>query len=153
VAPEHISKKVLKAMGKCGGYEKFRSNFFAMNKTMGLNQYLIPYYISGHPGSSLKEAIELALYLKESGFVPEQVQDFYPTPGTLSTVMYRTGLNPSSGEDVYVPKGREKRLQRALLHFNRKENTSLVREALKRAGSEDLNRVLSEKQNLGKKKP
>jgi radical SAM superfamily enzyme YgiQ (UPF0313 family) len=129
-------------MGKCGGYEEFRKKFFETNSTLGLKQYLIPYFMSGHPGSSLKEAIELALYLKRTGFVPDQVQDFYPTPGTLSTVMYHTGLDPRTGERVHVPGEREKRLQRALLHFNKKENSSLVREALIEAGREDLLKVL-----------
>ncbi|MCL2602820.1 MAG: DUF3362 domain-containing protein, partial [Treponema sp.] len=138
VAPEHISPKVLAAMGKVGDYEHFRSRFFEINKNLGLKQYLIPYFISGHPGCSLHEAIELALYLKQSGFVPDQVQDFYPTPGTLSTVMYHTGVDPRSGESVHVPGEREKRLQRALLQFNRKENAATVQQALRQAGREDL---------------
>jgi len=142
VAPEHISGQVLQAMGKTGDYEHFRKKFFEINDKLGLKQYLIPYFISGHPGCTLEEAIELALYLKKSGFVPDQVQDFYPTPGTLSTVMYHTGLDPRSGESIHVPGEREKRLQRALLHFNRKENSRLAREALKLAGREELAAVL-----------
>ena len=138
VAPEHIAAKVLAAMGKTGDYEHFRSRFFKINKMLGLKQYLIPYFISGHPGSTLAEAIELALYLKKSGFIPDQVQDFYPTPGTLSTAMYHTGIDPRSGKSIHVPGEREKRLQRALLQFNRKENAALVREALREAGREDL---------------
>ena len=175
VAPEHISSKVLEAMGKCavktagaanttgaanaagGGYKEFREKFFQMNKSLGLKQYLVPYFISGHPGSTLEDTIELALFLKQSGFIPDQVQDFYPTPGTLSTAMYRTGIDPRTGNSIYVPGEREKRLQRALLHFNRKENASLVREALIEAGREDLLKVLgvhTERPNpMGKKKP
>jgi len=147
VAPEHISAKVLAIMGKTGDYESFRKRFSEANKKEGLKQYLIPYFISGHPGCSLDEAIELALYLKKSGFIPDQVQDFYPTPGTFSTMMYHTGFDPrqrteGSGESVHVPGEREKRLQRALLQFNREENRPLVREALKKAGREDLLPVL-----------
>jgi uncharacterized radical SAM protein YgiQ len=115
-APEHISAAVLAAMGKTGDYERFRVRFFEVNKKTGLRQYLIPYFITGHPGCTMADAEALALYLKKSGFVPAQVQDFYPTPGTLSTVMYRTGLDPrTEGKSVYVPGGREKRLQKALL--------------------------------------
>jgi uncharacterized radical SAM protein YgiQ len=142
VAPEHVSPKVLAAMGKRGDYEAFRKRFSELNREAGLRQYLIPYFISGHPGSSLAEAIELALYLKKSGFVPDQVQDFYPTPGTLSTVMYHTGIDPRHGESIHVPGEREKRLQRALLQFDRKENRAMVKEALKEAGREDLLGVL-----------
>ena len=138
VAPEHISDEVLAAMGKSGGYEQFRDEFFKTNKRLNLKQYLIPYFISGHPGCTLAHAIELALYLKKSGFIPDQVQDFYPTPGTLSTVMYRSKLDPRSGKSIYVCGEREKRLQRALLQFNRAENAALVREALKKAGRQDL---------------
>ncbi|MCL2374691.1 MAG: YgiQ family radical SAM protein, partial [Treponema sp.] len=138
VAPEHISAQVLSAMGKGGGYEHFRTRFFSINKRLGLKQYLIPYFISGHPGCSLSEAIELALYLKKSGFVPDQTQEFYPTPGTLSTAMYHTGIDPRDGTNIHIPGEREKRLQRALLHFNRKENLKLVTEALRAAGHEEL---------------
>jgi uncharacterized radical SAM protein YgiQ len=144
VAPEHMARPVLEAMGKSppdgkGGYEDFRRQYEEINKKEGLRQYLIPYFISGHPGSTLKEAVELALYLKKGRFIPDQVQDFYPTPGTLSTVMYHTGLDPRTMEAVYVPRGeREKRLQRSLLQFDRKPNRALVREALREAGREDL---------------
>jgi uncharacterized radical SAM protein YgiQ len=141
VAPEHVSPGVLAAMGKSAGeaYRKFQRDFTALNRRLGLKQYLIPYFISSHPGSTLEDAIELALALKRSGFVPDQVQDFYPTPGTLSTAMYHTGLDPRSLEKISVPRGdREKRLQRSLLHFKRPENRSLVREALCQAGREDL---------------
>ena len=149
VAPEHISAKVLAAMGKIGDYEHFRKRFFEVNKNLGLSagqkpkqQYLIPYFISGHPGCTLSDAAELALYLKKSGFIPDQVQDFYPTPGTLSTTMYHTGLDPRGGESIHVPGEREKHLQRALLQFNRKENRVLAREALREAGREELAAVL-----------
>jgi uncharacterized radical SAM protein YgiQ len=141
VAPEHCSLRVLKIMGKGvpETYDRFRRDYAEMNRRLGLKQYLVPYFISGHPGSTLKDAIDLALYLKKSHFIPDQVQDFYPTPGTLSTVMYHTGLDPRSMEAVYVPRGeREKRLQRALLQFNRRENRSLVLEALAKANRKDL---------------
>ncbi|GHU72842.1 YgiQ family radical SAM protein [Spirochaetia bacterium] len=141
VAPEHVSAPVLAAMGKSGAavYEKFRQDYAGVNQRLGLKQYLIPYFISSHPGSRLEDAVELALYMKKSGFVPDQVQDFYPTPGTLATVMYRTGLDPRTMEPIYVPRGeREKRLQRALLQFNHPENRRLVAEALREAGREDL---------------
>ena len=120
-----------------------------MNRQLGKKQYLVPYYICAHPGAGLKEAIDVALYLKKTGFVPDQVQDFYPTPGSLSTCMYYTGLNPHSQlpdgslERVYVARGaHERRLQRALLQFNRRENAALVREALQKAGRPDLIKVL-----------
>jgi len=124
-APEHVSAKVLEAMGKCGSsiYDRFRKDFAAVNKRLGLKQYLLPYYISAHPGAGMKEAEELSIYLKKTGFAPEQTQDFYPTPGTLSTVMYHTGLDPRTMKPVYVPKGdKERRMQRALLHFKDQKN-------------------------------
>jgi len=141
VAPEHISDRVLSAMGKSGNrvYEQFRQKFKGTNRKLSLKQYLIPYFIASHPGSSLNEAIELAQYLKRTGFVPDQVQDFYPTPGTLSTAMYYTGLDPRTMEPIHVPRGeRERKLQRALLQFDKHENWPLVREALVLAGREDL---------------
>ncbi|MDR0998052.1 MAG: DUF3362 domain-containing protein, partial [Treponema sp.] len=141
VAPEHISPPVLAMMGKgeAGEYDRFRKDYGETNRHLGLKQYLIPYFISSHPGSGLADAVELALYLKKTRFIPDQVQDFYPTPGTLSTVMYYTGLDPRSMEPLFVPRGeREKRLQRALLQFNRPENRRLVLEALREAGREDL---------------
>ncbi|MDR3342825.1 MAG: YgiQ family radical SAM protein [Treponema sp.] len=141
VAPEHISGQVLAAMGKGipGAYEQFKQDYAETNRRLGLKQYLIPYFISSHPGSTLEDAVELAQYLKRSRFIPDQVQDFYPTPGTLSTVMYHTGMDPRSLEPIYVPTGeREKRLQRALLQFNRPEQRSLVLEALGQAGRKDL---------------
>jgi uncharacterized radical SAM protein YgiQ len=141
VAPEHVSRTVLDAMGKCGNdrYEQFRKDYAAQNRRLGLRQYLLPYFISAHPGASLAEAVELALYLKKTGFVPDQAQDFYPTPGTMSTVMYRSGLDPRTMLPVYAARGgRERRLQRALLHFDHPDKRKLVIEALKEAGREDL---------------
>jgi uncharacterized radical SAM protein YgiQ len=156
VAPEHISPRALAAMGKGGDYGAFRKNYDGINRKLGLKQYLIPYFISGHPGSGLDDAIELALFLKKSHFIPDQVQDFYPTPGTLSTVMYHTGLDPRTMTPIYAARGeREKRLQRSLLQFNRKENQNDVREALTEAGREDLIAVLRPAGTAGpgKKKP
>jgi uncharacterized radical SAM protein YgiQ len=141
VAPEHVSDRVLEKMGKPGRkvYDEFVEKFYAINKKIGKEQYLVPYLISSHPGSDLNAAIELALYLKEIKYSPEQVQDFYPTPGTLSTCMFYTGLDPRTMKKVYVPTSpREKAMQRALLQFRRKENHALVREALIEAGREDL---------------
>lgn len=141
VAPEHISEKVLEQMGKpCGKtYGKFVDRFYAINKKVGKEQYLVPYLMSSHPGSTLKEAIELAEYLRDLGYMPEQVQDFYPTPGTLSTCMYYTGLDPRTMKPVYVPKLREeKRMQRALLQYRNPRNYDLVYEALMKAGRQDL---------------
>jgi uncharacterized radical SAM protein YgiQ len=140
-APEHVSAKVLDAMGKCNSscYEQFRKDYEAANRQLGLKQYLLPYFISAHPGASLEESVELAQYLKKTGFVPEQSQDFYPTPGTMSTVMYHTGLDPRTMKPVYIAKGeRERRLQRALLHFNKPENRKLIITALKEIQREDL---------------
>ncbi|GHT79207.1 YgiQ family radical SAM protein [Spirochaetia bacterium] len=141
VAPEHCSRRVLAAMGKASpeSYERFRRDYTETNRRLALKQYLIPYYISSHPGSTLEDAVELALSLKKDHFVPDQVQDFYPTPGTLSTVMYHTGLDPRTMEPIAVSCGeREKRLQRALLQFNHREQRKLVVEALRQAGREDL---------------
>jgi uncharacterized radical SAM protein YgiQ len=118
VAPEHVSAAVLDAMGKCGCdcYAQFTKDYEAVNRRLGLRQYLIPYFISGHPGSGIAEAEELGRYLRKTGFVPDQTQDFYPTPGTMSTVMYRTGLDPRSMTPLYVARGgRERRLQRELM--------------------------------------
>lgn len=141
VAPEHVSARVLDAMGKSGNavYEEFRRRYADANRRLGLKQFLVPYFISSHPGSTLDDAIELAEHLKKTGFVPDQAQDFYPTPGTLSTAMYRTGLDPRTMASIHVARGdREKRLQRALLQFNKRENQALVAEALREAGREDL---------------
>ncbi len=151
VAPEHVSNKLLRLMRKSSHelYEEFAEEYAEWNKKLGKKQYLVPYYICSHPGAGLAEAIEVALYLKKTGFVPDQVQDFYPTPGSLSTCMYWTGLNPRNRlengefEEVYVARGaHERRLQRALLQFNRRENWPLVKEALEKAGRRDLIKVL-----------
>jgi uncharacterized radical SAM protein YgiQ len=141
VAPEHVSEKVLGLMGKPRHevYAKFAKRYAELNRELGMRQYLVPYFISAHPGAGLPEAIELAEYLRDSGFVPDQVQDFYPTPGTLSTAMYWTGLDPLTGEELHVARGaRERAQQRALLQFNKPENRELVRGALIEAGRRDL---------------
>ena len=141
VAPEHISPKVLSYMGKPGldVYQKFCDKFYRINKEIGKEQYLVPYLMSSHPGSTLKEAIELALYLKRNNIRPQQVQDFYPTPGTLSTAMFYTGLDPRTLKSVYVPKtSEEKAMQRALLQSSRPENYQTVKKALIQAGRRDL---------------
>ncbi len=140
-APEHVSESVLKLMGKPSitTYNQFVKKFYDVSRKINKEQYIVPYFISSHPGSHLKDAIELAEYIRDMGYTPEQVQDFYPTPGTLSTCMYYTGFNPLTGEEVYVPKGdEEKRMQRALLQYNRKENYSLVLKALKKENRYDL---------------
>ena len=141
VAPEHCASNALLMMGKpqASVFEKFKSGFFKITKEAGLEQYLVPYLMSSHPGATMNDAVELALWLKKWGYSPEQVQDFYPTPGTISTVMYYTGIHPMTGKSVYVCTDyHEKQLQRALLQFSRPENANLVREALKIAGREDL---------------
>ncbi len=141
VAPEHISEEVLQHMQKPAGntYDKFRQKFFAINEQLGKKQYLIPYLMSSHPGSTLNSAIELAEYLRDTGYQPEQVQDFYPTPGTLSTTMFYTGLDPLTMNPVYVPKSKnEKAMQRALLQYKAPRNYDLVHAALVEAGREDL---------------
>lgn len=141
VAPEHISKKVLKQMGKPDKkvYDMFVDKYVKINKSLGKKQYLVPYLMSSHPGSDIHAAIELALYIKEMGYMPEQVQDFYPTPGSVSTTMYYTGINPLTGEKVYVPRTqKEKNMQRALLQYSLPSNHRLVKEALISAGREDL---------------
>ncbi len=141
VAPEHISDKVLDRMGKPRNevYRRFCERYFALNKQFGLNQYLVPYLMSSHPGSTLKEAVELAEFARDMGHMPEQVQDFYPTPSTISTVMYHTGLDPRTMEPVYVPKDpHEKAMQRALIQYKNPKNYHLVHEALVKAGREDL---------------
>lgn len=145
VAPEHVSPNVLAMMRKPlpEVFYEFTKKYKAINERLGKKQYLIPYFISSHPGSTLEDAVELALYLKKSGFVPDQVQDFYPTPGTLSTCMYYTGLDPFTMKKVYVPRSmEEKKMQRALLHFNKRENRPLVEKALKKAGRQDLIGIL-----------
>ncbi len=141
VAPEHCSAVVLDKMGKphIEAYKAFQKRFYEITKGMDKEQYLVPYLMSSHPGSTLKEAVELALFLKENKIRPEQVQDFYPTPGTISTAMFYTELDPYTMEKVYVPKtAREKAMQRALLQYFRPQNKELVIEALKKAGRRDL---------------
>lgn len=141
VAPEHISFKVTRLMGKSGKdvYLKFMNAYQKVNQELSKEQYLVPYFMSSHPGAGLKEAIELAEFLRDIKYTPEQVQDFIPTPGSLSTAMYHTGLNPLTGETVYTAKDpHEKRLQRALMQYRNPKNYELVHEALTKAGREDL---------------
>jgi radical SAM superfamily enzyme YgiQ (UPF0313 family) len=141
IAPEHVSPKVTRLMGKAGKevYVRFVNAFNKMNKTLGKEQYLVPYLMSSHPGAGLKEAVELAEFLRDQGYHPEQVQDFIPTPGSLSTCMYHTGLNPLTGEKVHVAKDpHEKKLQRALLQYRDPKNYPFVLEALTKAGRQDL---------------
>ena len=141
VAPEHVSPKVLSVMGKPGRdiYDAFCAKYTKINQQLGKEQYLVPYLISSHPGSDLAAAIELAEYLRDINHQPEQVQDFYPTPGTLSTCMFYAGFDPRTGKPVFVPRSpEEKAMQRALLQFKRPQNFPIVREALRLAGREDL---------------
>ncbi len=141
VAPEHISDVVLAKMGKPKRkvYERFIQKYKEINAGLGLKQYLVPYLMSSHPGSTLKEAIELAEYLRDLGYMPEQVQDFYPTPSTLSTVMYYSGIDPRNGRPVYVCRNpHEKAMQRALIQYRNPANYDLVVEALQKAGRTDL---------------
>ena len=141
VAPEHCCNDVLALMGKppIEDYDRFKSQFARLTKEVGKEQYIVPYLISSHPGSTLSSAIELALYLKRNNLNPEQVQDFYPTPGTASTCMFYTGIDPMTGKSVYVARDyEEKQMQRALLQFARPANAPIVRKALRKAGREDL---------------
>ncbi len=141
VAPEHICDTVLSRMGKPRNavYEAFTEKYHRLNQKIGKNQFLVPYLMSSHPGSTLKEAVALAEYLRDIGYMPEQVQDFYPTPSTMSTVMYYTGVDPETLKPVYVCKNpHEKAMQRALIQYRNPKNYNLVREALKLAGREDL---------------
>ena len=141
VAPEHCSAAVLDKMGKphIEAYLEFSKRYFKFSKNEGKEQYLVPYLMSSHPGSTLKDAVELALFLKKIGIRPEQVQDFYPTPGTVSTCMFYTGLDPYTLKEVYVAKDpHEKAMQRALLQYFNPKNADLVREALRKAGRNDL---------------
>ncbi len=141
VAPEHISDRVLKYMGKPGYpiYRQFCDRFDKLNRELKLNQYMLPYLMSSHPGSHIEDAIRLAEYIRDLGYMPEQVQDFYPTPSTLSTVMYCTGVDPRTMEKVYVPKtSHEKAVQRALIQYRKPENYELVKEALLKSGRTDL---------------
>ena len=120
-------------------YERFTHKYEEINKRLGLKQYLVPYLMSSHPGSTMKEAVKLAEYLRDLGYMPEQVQDFYPTPSTLSTCMYYTGIHPLTGEKVYVPKNpHEKAIQRALMQYKNPANRELVLEGLKMTGRMDL---------------
>ena len=141
VAPEHCSAVVLDKMGKphIDAYIEFSKKYFELSEDAGKEQYLVPYLMSSHPGSSLKEAVELAVFLKKRNIRPEQVQDFYPTPGTISTCMFYTGLDPYTMKEVYVAKNpHDKALQRALLQYYDPKNRQLVEEALVKAGRRDL---------------
>ena len=141
VAPEHVANQVLKRMGKPGNdiYMRFVKKFNQMNQKIGIEQYLVPYLMSSHPGSGLNEAVALAEHIRDLGYMPEQVQDFYPTPSTVSTCMYYTGVDPRTMEKVYVPiNPHEKAMQRALIQYKRPENYDLVKEALIKAGRRDL---------------
>ena len=141
VAPEHISDKVLKLMQKPSFklYEDFTKKFYEINKKNNMNQYIVPYLMSSHPGSELSDAIIMAVYLKKNHIHVDQVQDFYPTPGTLSTCMYYTGVDPRTLEKVYTAVNpHEKAMQRALIQYYKKENYDLIKEALLKAGRSDL---------------
>ena len=141
VAPEHVARETLRLMGKpyIDCYERFGQRFEQASRKAGLEQYLTPYFISSHPGCTLSDAIELAVYMKKHRIRPEQVQDFYPTPGTLSTCMFYTGVDPRDGKHVYIPSSpREKEMQRALMQYFMPRNRQLVIEALRKAGMEDL---------------
>ncbi len=141
VAPEHVSREVLKLMRKPGHdiYRKFYDRYCKVNSELGKNQFLVPYFIVAHPGCTLKDAVELAEYVRDMGYNPEQIQDFTPTPGSLSTCIYYTGIDPLTGQRVYVPRsGKERQMQRALVHYRNPKNRQLVREALCKAGRTDL---------------
>ncbi len=141
VAPEHVAAKVTALMRKPprAAFDRFRKLYADINRQLGKKQYLVPYFITGHPGCGMKEAVELAEYVRDMGFNPEQVQDFIPTPGSLATCMYYTGLDPFTGQQVYVPQSMEERaMQRALLQYRNPANHALVRKALKKAEREDL---------------
>lgn len=141
LAPEHVSDTVLSVMGKPSRsvYDAFCRRFDALNREYGLEQYVVPYLISSHPGSTMKEAVELACAVRDMGYMPEQVQDFYPTPSTMSTCMYYTGVDPRTMKPIYVAHDpHEKAMQRALIQYRKPENYKLVREALEKAGRQDL---------------
>lgn len=141
VAPEHVSDNVLKMMGKPKNsvYESFIARYQRVNDKTGKRQFVVPYLMSSHPGSTLKEAVELAEYVRDIGYMPEQVQDFYPTPSTISTCMYYTGVDPRTMQPVYVPHNpHEKAMQKALMMYRKPENYDLVKEALIKAGRQDL---------------
>ena len=160
VAPEHISDEVLYYMGKPehAVYQQFLKKFEKANAKSGKKQYVVPYLMSSHPGCTIKEAVKLAEYVRDMGFTPEQVQDFYPTPSTMSTCMYYTGIDPRTGKKVYVPKTfKEKNMQRALLQYKNPENYELVKEALLLAGRKDLigfdKKCLIRPRGMAKKEP
>ena len=161
VAPEHVSDAVLSRMGKPENkvYQAFVKKYKRINQELGKDQYLVPYLMSSHPRSTLKEAVELAEYLRDLGYMPEQVQDFYPTPSTISTCMYYTGVDPRDMKPVYVPKNpHEKAMQRALIQYRDPKNYDLVLEALKKAGRMDLvgydrHCLLRQKKQGGQEKP
>ena len=141
VAPEHVSDQVLKYMGKPSNqvYRRFADRYRSMNEKLHKKQYLVPYLMSSHPGSTLRDAVELAEAVRDMGYMPEQVQDFYPTPSTISTCMYYTGLDPRTMEKVYIPRNpHEKAMQRALVQYRNPDNYDLVKEALIKAGRTDL---------------
>jgi uncharacterized radical SAM protein YgiQ len=140
VAPEHVSERVCACMGKPPRevFDAFRERFEALQEGKAKRQYLVPYLMSGHPGCRIADMVELAEYVRDTGLYTEQVQDFTPTPMSISTTVYHTGLDPFTLEEVYVPKGREKRVQRALMHYRDPENYALVCEGLRAAGREDL---------------
>ena len=141
VAPEHVADAVLEKMGKPRNevYKKFTEKYYKMNEKLGMDQYLVPYLMSSHPGSRMKDAIELAEHLRDLGYMPEQVQDFYPTPSTISTCMYYTGVDPRDMQPVYTPKNpHEKAMQRALIQYRDPKNYDLVMEALKKEHRMDL---------------
>ena len=141
VAPEHCTDNVLKAMGKpsISVYNQFTKKFYQLTKEAKKVQYLVPYLMSSHPGSTLRDALELSLFLKKNKMRPEQVQDFYPTPGSISTCMFYTGIDPTNGNEIYVPRtDEEKRQQRAMLQYFRPENKRLVLDTLVKLHREDL---------------
>ncbi|MGL5205884.1 MAG: YgiQ family radical SAM protein, partial [Acidaminococcaceae bacterium] len=141
IAPEHISPSVLKCMGKPGKevYLKFMRVFNRKNQEIGLKQYVVPYFISSHPGCTIKDAVELAEFLRDTGHYPEQVQDFIPTPGSASTAMYYSGIDPESGKKIFVTQNpHEKAMQRALMQYKNPKNRALVKEALQMANRQDL---------------
>ena len=139
---------------KIAVYEKFQKKFYELTKKAGKEQYLVPYLISSHPGCTLNDAVELSVYLKKHKINPEQVQDFYPTPGTLATCMYYTEIDPLSMKPVYVAKNmEEKKMQRALIHFHKPENRKLAEKALRTAGREDLIPVFFGSKKHGGNKP
>ncbi|MDO9098416.1 MAG: DUF3362 domain-containing protein, partial [Candidatus Methanoperedens sp.] len=140
VAPEHITQHVTDIMHKPSKevFEEFKMKFDALNKELGKKQYILPYFMSGHPGCTVDDMVELAEYIRDNNLYTEQVQDFTPTPMTASTCMYYTGINPFTMEKVHVAKGREKRIQRALLRYKDERNYGLVYEGLKMAGREEL---------------